>query len=457
MIKRIAIIEDEASLCQSLQIGFSDLGYDVKTADDLQSGYKLVQRFHPHVLLLDVRLPDGNGIEELPRLKKEYPELEIVVMTAYGNTKSVVQAIKNGASDYVNKPFEWEEVELLVRKTFETIELQLEVERYQRETDNRNNEVFIGQSEPMKALIEKVKLAAPTDATILIKGETGTGKERIARMIHQESARSGKPFMALNCGAIPPHLVESELFGHEKGAFTGAHQRKRGIVEWADGGTLFLDEIGELSHDVQAKLLRFLEERSIKRVGGHQEIDVHIRVIAATNRSLERMVEKGQFRSDLYYRLNVVPITVPPLRERGEDILGLSEYYLELFSKQLGKKLPPLDERSEEALLCYSWPGNVRELRNMMERYVILYETGIELSSMLKNVAKHEGVSFTRERGYETQFRAGFSLEQEVEKMEKHYILKALEETKWNISKSAELLGLSRYALQRRIEKYELE
>lgn len=459
MKRRISIIEDEASLRQSLKIGFSDLGYQIKVADQWQTGYDMIHSFQPHLLFLDVRLPDANGVDLIKIIKKEFPDIQIVIMTAYGNTSSIVQAIKNGAIDYLNKPFEWDEIELLTNKIFNTINLQQEVQRYKWENENRSqsHETFIGDSKQMKALLQEITLAAPTDATILIEGETGTGKERIAHIIHKESQRCHKPFMVLNCGAIPSHLLESELFGYEKGAFTGAFQTKKGLIEWADEGTLFLDEIGELPLDVQVKLLRFLEERTFKRVGGYRDIEVNIRVIAATNRSLEKGVKEGNFRADLFYRLHVVPLNVPPLRKREDDIVELCKFYLHYFSKQLGKKVPTLLESDLLLLKTYTWPGNVRELRNIVERYIILYESGVRIAALIKNDWNPEHTDKPQSStNLNIAFKNDFSLEKEIEDMEKKYIRQALHETRWNISKSAELLGLSRYTLQRRIEKYQL-
>lgn len=456
---RIAVIEDEISLRLSLEVGFVDLGYDVKTAANLQEGIQVLRKYQPDLLFLDIRLPDGNGIEILPELKRSFPNLQIVMMTAYGNTAMIVQAIKNGANNYLNKPFEWEEVELLTKQIIGNLHLQKEVERYKwkEEKSKLEGEEFIGESEEMKALLKKIALVAPTEASILVEGETGTGKERVAQLIHQQSMRNTKPFLALNCGAIPAQLLESELFGYEKGAFTGAANTKMGLLEWVDEGTLFLDEIGEMPLELQIKLLRFLEERAFRRVGGHKDIEINIRIISATNRSLGKMIEEGLFRNDLYYRLNVVPIYVPPLRAREADLIALCHYYFSLFSKQLGKEIPALSESDILAIASYPWPGNVRELKNIIERYVILYESGLQIGSLLnRNESRHSSHSEKIIVKDELSLPPSFSLEKEVEKLEKEYMIHALKKTKWNVTKSAELLGVSRFALQRKIEKYQL-
>ncbi|MBU8907543.1 sigma-54-dependent transcriptional regulator [Desertibacillus haloalkaliphilus] len=464
MEQKIAMIEDETTIRYSLEMGFADLGYTVEGAETLEAGMRLLYDFQPQVLLLDVRLPDGDGIEKLTEIKEAFPELQIIMMTAYGNTASVVQAMKNGAIDYLSKPFEWDEIEFIVSKTFEHLKLRHQVERYEWETQARNQdkETLIGESRVMQDLLKKAIVAAPTESTVLIHGETGTGKERIAQMIHEESRRAKGPFMALNCGAIPVHLMESELFGYEKGAFTGAGQLKKGLVEWADGGTLFLDEVGEMPLDTQVKLLRFLETRTFKRVGGHLDIKTDIRIVAATNQHLEEAVAQGTFRSDLYYRLHIVPLHVPPLRDRKEDILPLVDYFLHVFAKQLKKHVPVLTDEARQSLLSYHWAGNVRELRNIVERFVILHETGTDVTSFLEG--QHTGVPSFKEEKQKLEldldlldFDEPFSLKDELERIELGYIKQALEKTKWNVSKSAELLGMSRYALQRRIDKAKLQ
>jgi two-component system response regulator AtoC len=367
-----------------------------------------------------------------------------------------VEAMKSGAFDYLTKPFELEEIDIAIKKYIEQHKLELEVERFREKEKRAEAEMIVGKSPAVETLKEELSLVAKSpNTTVLIQGETGTGKELAAKSIHNMSSRQSNSFVPVNCGAIPSHLVESELFGHEKGAFTGANQRKKGLIELADGGTLFLDEIGELSLEIQVKLLRFLEDKKIKRVGGVKDIEVDVRVIAATNRPLEKMIQEGTFRSDLYYRLNVVPINIPPLRDRGEDIIILAEYFLKQFSLQMGKQEPFLSSQAKEQLMKYSWPGNIRELKNIMERVVILnHDETIEehhLHFLNKGEEQHEKLM-----EQDPLLDRDFSLEKYLEKIEMRFIVEALKLEKWNITRAAEKLGISRYALQRRIEKYNI-
>jgi len=464
--KRILIVDDEISLRLSLQAGLEDCGYKVETAKNLDEAKGKIHDFLPHVVFLDIRLPDGNGLDFLEQNKKNYPDIAVIIMTAFGDTQTTVRAVKLGAVDYINKPFDLEEIQLMVKKTFDQLNLQSEVELYRKD----NHEVrFIGNSKATLSIISELdRITKVRDTTILILGETGTGKEIAARYIHQKSSRKERPFIAVNCGALPENLIESEIFGHEKGAFTGANKMKKGLFELADGGTLFLDEIGELSLDMQVKLLRFLEERKFKRVGGSRDIYVDIRILTATHRNLEQMVEENTFRSDLFYRLNVVPIMLPPLKERGEDILLIAEQFLEEFCYQLGRKKLSLTTEAKEKLLHYPWPGNIRELKNIMERIAILQtdSTSVSVNDLPKeftgteNSDKTSSESKTISTDLEKITQTielndrGVNLEEIVENIEKKYIETALQKTRWNISQASILLGISRYALQRRVEKY---
>ncbi len=450
MEKRILIIEDEQAIRLSLKAGLQDCSYYVQAVDTLEKGESEIEMFQPHVVLLDVRLPDGNGLEFLYEMKERWFHIQVIIMTAYDSPDSIMKAIKGGACEFISKPFDFQELVEQVDKAFEKIE-RLEDVFNKAETDlgeRLEEQTFIAKSKQMQNVIKKVALASTTDTTVLIQGETGTGKEVIARLIHQESLRATKPFMALNCGALPIHLIESELFGHEKGSFTSAVERKKGIVEVVNGGTLFLDEIGEMPLDIQVKILRLLEDGSFRRVGGFENLTTNLRIIAATNRSLQKAVEAGSFRSDLYYRLHVIPLQLPPLKERIEDIEPISKHYVYEFSKRLGKFPPPLHKEDLQTLLQYNWPGNVRELRNVMERYVVLYEAGVTLPKLLQ-LDKQESSNSNQQ----LPFSKGFSLKHELEKVENMYIKKALNQTDQNISKSAELLGMSRFALQRRLDK----
>ncbi|UFJ41105.1 sigma-54 dependent transcriptional regulator [Brevibacillus humidisoli] len=469
-VKRILIVDDEMTLRLALQAGLEDHGCQVETAENIKQANAIIKDFLPHIMFLDIRLPDGNGLDLLEKIRESHPDIAVVMMTAYGDTRSAVRAIKSGAVDYINKPFELEEVQLLVEKTFKQMDLESEVELYRQA--KKNQEVsFIGESKATLDFIRVLEqVAVAKDTTVLIRGETGTGKELAARYIHEASDRQDRPFLAINCGALPSNLIESELFGHEKGAFTGANQTKKGLFEWADGGTLFLDEIGELAPEMQVKLLRFLEERKFKRVGGFRDIVVDVRVIAATHRDLEQMVVEKAFRSDLYYRLNVVPITLPPLHQRGKDIVLLADYFLKQYCQQMGRKPLQLTDAVKDTLLRYTWPGNIRELKNIMERIAILQkERFVQIEDLPKELIRldqkaiSDSLTLEEPAGNAGQLAdevdARFSgqavyLEEILEQIERTYILKALEQTRWNISQAAKLLGMSRYACQRRVDKY---
>lgn len=454
MAIKILMIDDEITLRLSLQMFLEDEGHEVKTGATLEEGWHLLEEFRPKVLLLDIHLPDGNGLDALKGIKEKYPDMAIIMLTAYGEAKSVVRAIKDGAFDYLTKPFELEELKITIQKWMEHYHLEKEVERYREEKRRMKLAEMIGDSDQLKELKSKIKLIAESHSTtVLIRGETGTGKELVARNIHQQSKRQNGPFVAVNCASISPDRIESELFGYENDAFSEDSQKKIGLIEWADNGTLFLDEIGDLSLEIQVKLLRFLENKKIKRIGSVHDVEIDVRIIAATNRSLEEMIRKNEFRSDLYYRLNVVPIHMPTLRERGQDIIILAEYFLNEFCHQMRKVMPELRPDAKKRLLNYSWPGNVRELKNTIERIAILQHEK-EISAYHFDFL-HISEAHVKEDD-QILIWENFSLEGHIENIEKKYIKEAIQATKWNISEAARLLGISRYALQRRIEKYEI-
>ncbi|MFZ5966235.1 MAG: sigma-54-dependent transcriptional regulator [Bacillota bacterium] len=459
MKKRILIIDDEKVLCMSLKEGLQDLGFDVDTAYTGEEGLRKLAGFKPHVIFLDMRLSEESGLEVIKKIKEVDKEAEVIIMTAYGNIQTAVTAIKNGAFDYIHKPFDLDEIQLLISKALKNMEMQKKLYLLEKEKEE-NHLSMIGKHPSMKEIYEKVNILSQADeVTVLIRGETGTGKEIVASAIHKNSGRKDSPMLKINCGAIPQHLVESELFGFEKNAFTGAGARKKGLFELADGGTVFLDEVGELPLEIQAKLLRFLEERKFKRIGGLDDIEVDIRIIAATNRDLEKAIQKKKFREDLYYRLNVVPIHLPPLRERGEDILLLTEYFITEYNKKFGKNIKGITSRAEEKLFGYQWPGNVRELKNIIERMIILYDDEtidlqhlpIEIQQQHQNMREpiHE------ENELQNKLLSGsFSLDNETQRMEMAYIQLALRLSQDNYSKASQLLGISRFALKRKMEKY---
>ena len=467
MNRRILIIDDEKTIRQSLKAGLTDQNYTVFTHPDGENLLEQLKKYSPHLVILDIRLPNINGVEVLEEIMKYDPDILVIMITAYGNTQTAVETIKKGAFDYIEKPFDLDELKVVINKAFGTKDLKNEVKllkKQQQDYYGENN--IIGQSEEMDEVINKIKvLSQEKEARVLITGETGVGKGMVARKIHDESTDNETPFVEINCGAIASNLIESELFGYEKNAFTGADQLKKGLIEVADGGTVFLDEIGELSKKTQVKILRFLEEKKFKRVGGVKDINVDVRIIAATNRNLEEEVKKGKFRKDLFYRLNVVRIDVPPLRERREDILPLAKYFLGQYSKELGKGNLEFTDKSMNRLNSYDWPGNVRELKNIIERMLIFIDEERalvdqdDLPGGIKQ-ADDQNVDFASPEKENTInkdiINQRFSLEEELETIEKRYIELAMEKADGKKTKAAELLNISRYSLYRRLEKYNI-
>ncbi|MTI66766.1 MAG: sigma-54-dependent Fis family transcriptional regulator [Firmicutes bacterium] len=453
LMKRIQVIDDEAFICKTLKEGLTDIGYEVKTSLTGENGLRKIESFKPLIVFLDMRLERVNGIDLIERIKKIDEDIEVVIMTAFGDIETAVKAIKNGAFDYINKPLDLEEINLIIAKALKSIEVKRKLNSYVKEKKLKD-EAIIGNNPVMKEVFEKINIIAKNDVTVLIRGQTGTGKEMVANSIHKKSNRRDSSMLSINCGALPKELVESELFGFEKNAFTGAFKRKKGLLEIADGGTVLLDEIGELSYDTQTKLLRVLETRKFKRIGGVDDIEVDIRIIAATNKNLEKAIENNEFREDLFYRLNVVPIKIPSLKDRGGDVLILAKYFLNKYNKKFGKEIKGFDDEVKDKLLNYHWPGNVRELKNVIERITILHDTPfINLNHLPLEINKPLGEK-TKDNEVKVSINESFSLEKEVEKLEKKYIKIALDKCNNNYSKSASLLGISRFALKRRIEKY---
>lgn len=463
MKNKILIVDDEEIIRLSLSEGLKDFGYKVNTASNGTMAIELVKELKPQVVFLDMRLSNENGLDILPKIKEIDSEIEIVIMTAYGDIQTAVKAIKIGAFDYINKPFDLQEIDIIIKRITKNLELQKKIYILEKEKQS-NIENIIGEHPLMKDNFNKIDILSKNDSvTVLIRGETGTGKELVASAIHSNSSRKVATMLKINCGSIPQQLIESELFGFERNAFTGANNRKKGLLEIADGGTVFLDEIGELPLEVQPKLLRFLEERKFKRVGGLEDIEVDIRIIAATNKDLEKAIKNKEFREDLYYRLNVVPIYIPPLRERGRDILILANSFLQEYNKKFNKKIKGITKRAEDSLLSYNWRGNVRELKNVIERIVILgegeYIDIVDLPFEINNnisvdLVVSKGVEYKKDKIDSEIFYPGFSLEKEVEEMEVYYFKLALKYCNNNYTKASEMLGISRFAFKRRIEKY---
>ena len=469
MSKKILVIDDEKSILQSLKAGLTDNGYEVFTHNSGKNVIEKIKKFSPHLIILDIRLPEISGIEILKKIINFNSEIFVIMITAYGDTQTVVNSINIGAYDYIEKPFDLEQLLIVINKAFNTRALKNEVKILKDQKNKYLEDKLVGKSSTFNFIKKKIKVLSKEKVRVLLTGETGVGKGIIARNIHQnenEEYTDERPFIEINCAAIASNLIESELFGHEKNAFTGAENLKKGMLEIADGGTVFLDEVGEIPINIQVKLLRFLEEEKFKRVGGVKDIKVNTRIIAATNRNIEEEIKKGNFRKDLFYRLNVVRINVPPLRERKEDIIPLAEYFITIFNKKLGKNIEGFSEQAKKLLTSYSWPGNVRELKNMIERILIFTEKGeknIRVSHLPKiifdksydNKVSDNNVNNKSGSTYLNKMNCSdFSLENEVEKIEKEFIEKALEKSNGNKTKAAEILGISRYALYRRIDKY---
>lgn len=448
----IAIIDDEKVLVDSLEIQMTSMGHTVKTFYRAQPFLDYTRLCEPELVFLDLQLPDIHGMEVLRKIQQTLKSTHTIIITAHGNMESAIQALKWGAFDYINKPFDLDELCVIIDKALNKTQQVREVEYYrQRVVKSAGLGDFIGNSKPVKKLHKMVKMLTQVDnTTILLHGASGTGKNIVAKAIHNLSARSDQQFIVVNCAAIPDNLLEPELFGYEKGAFTDAKKKKIGLVELANGGTLFLDEIGELPLSLQVKLLHFLESKMFRRVGGTMEVKVDILIISATNQDLTKAVQQKRFRADLFYRLNVVPIKIPSLHERGDDIITLAKYFLECFSRKFHKPAIKIDDDSIKAFLKYNWPGNVRELKNLIERLVILStSTTITCDDLPKEMKQ-----FLSENSEITPVNiAKKGFEEKIKTYEGRLIKDALKKTGGNKSKAAELLGMSRYSLLRRVKR----
>jgi two-component system response regulator AtoC len=451
---KVLIIDDDAGLRKSLSLILDDAGYEVIQAEDGESGLRMAMEEAPELILCDVRMPRLGGIEFLDAYHEAGGEALVLVMTAYGSLDLAIEAMKKGAYDYIAKPFGADDVLLSVRKAEEREQLRREVGRLRDEVraDARFGDIVVG-SPAMRRAMEVVRKVAPHDSAVLITGASGTGKELVARMLHRESSRSTAPFVPVNCGGVPEQLLESEFFGFVKGAFTGADRDKPGLFEAADGGTIFLDEVGELPGVLQVKLLRVLQEGEVRRVGATETKQVDVRVISATNRDLEEAVETGDFRKDLYYRLAVVPVHLPSLRARQEEIPQLVAHLVERHSKRLGVEVEGVDADAMEVLLAYSWPGNIRELENVIERALVLTDDKrIKLEDLPEAVRRPapEGAGLAVDGD-------DLSVKRHGARLERHLIERALDRTGGNKTQAAELLELSPRALRYKIQEYGIE
>ena len=457
---RLLIVDDEEAARYGMRRALSTFGFNVTEADSAEAARALIRQQEPDLMLLDVNLPGMNGLDFLRELKSANGSSPLViVVTAHGSERMAVEAVKSGAYDYISKPFELDDLRLVIKNASENIQLKRENVSLRRriEIERSQRGALIGNSEGMqrvRAMIEKV---AETDATVLIRGESGTGKELVAREVHERNTiRSQAAFVAVNCAALPSELIESELFGHEKGAFTGAAARREGKFEQADGGTLFLDEIGDMSHNVQAKLLRALEERRIERLGSNESIPVDVRIVSATHRPLEQEITAGNFRADLFYRLRVVTIDIPPLRDRREDIPLLAETFARSAAERYDLPLRQIAQSALRRLIDYDWPGNVRELKNTIERAAIMAE-GEELTAedlpdeIVPTIQKVKSGNDSEDGALRVPFTAEFR--EDRKEFERRYISRCLEHTHGNVTRAAEILGMHRQSLQHKLRQ----
>jgi len=440
-LRKILVVDDEQNIRRMLTRVLSPEGFIVKEADNGLEALKRLQEESYSLVLLDLKMPGLNGIETLKKIRENDLNLPVIMMSAYGSIPEAVEAMKLGALDYLIKPFDIEELKIIIKRAIKQYELNVENIYYREEEEKRFNfDEIIGKSRSISKVLEMVKNVSPTTATVLITGESGTGKELIARAIHKNSLRKNSPFVVVNCVAFSPNLLESELFGHEKGSFTGAIARRIGRFEIANGGTIFLDEIGEMDLTIQTKLLRVLQEKEFERVGSSRTIKVDVRILSATNKDLKKEIEERRFREDLFYRLNVFNVYVPPLRERKEDIPLIVEHFISKYNKILNKKVKKVSAKAMELLLDYNYPGNIRELENIIERSMIMAKDEIIDEKYFNFISKE---TYIEKKGT-------------LKETEKELIIKYLIQNKGNRTKTAEVLGISRRSLQNKIKEYQI-
>jgi len=464
----VLIVDDERTLARAIKAFLTESGYETEVAGDAEQALRLLETMRPDVVFTDVRLPGMNGIDLLRKIREFDPAIPVVIMTAHGTIEGAVEAVKLGAFDYLKKPVDLEELRLLADRARENSQLKQELSYYRRRDAGREAGLasVIGQSPAIGAVLEQARQIAALDEIppVLITGETGTGKGLIAHTIHGASARASRPFIEVNCTAIPATLMEAELFGHERGAFTDAKESRMGLFEAADGGFLFLDEVGDVELSLQGKLLKAVEERTVRRVGGIRDRQIDVRIFAATNRDLERDAQRDRFRRDLYFRLAVIILHLPPLRERGDDVLLLAQHYLARFNAKYGKQVRQLDPRARDLLLAYPWPGNVRELSHVIER-AVLWSRGPTLDAEHLSLTTPEPLGETPERAAEPAVRAPTDPTptgttnlpppgMDLERWERAMIEQALRECDGNQTRAAQRLGISRDTLRYRLKKY---
>jgi len=446
MESKILIVDDERIVRESLQHWFEEEGYIIETAENGMSALEKFSKDTFDLALLDMKMPGMTGLELLKKIKAIDEYCIVILITAFASVPTAIQALKDGAYDYVTKPVDPDELNNIVRNGLESVKLKKENKVLKKHLESMTiPENLVGESPQMKKIIELIKTVSDADSTVMIRGESGTGKELVAKAIHQNSKRKYFPIITVNCGALSESLLESELFGHEKGAFTGAHFKRKGMFEIANGGTIFLDEIGSISQKTQVDLLRIIETKKFNRVGGNEMVESDFRLITATNEPLEKLIDENKFRKDLYYRLNVITITLPPLRERKQDIPILANFFLKKYSELMNKEIEGISSTAMDFLLGYDFPGNVRELENTIERAIVIGKSNEINLDDLSLEGTNDSYAFADD--------AAGSLED----VEKKYIIKVLGENKWNISKSAEILGVERVTLYNKIGKYGLK
>jgi DNA-binding NtrC family response regulator len=458
MSARILVVDDEEIVIRSCLRILDGSGYQIETAHDGREALQRVDQNPYDILILDIMMPNVGGLEVLRRVKESHPDIDVIMITGLSQIDTAVQAMKLGAFDYISKPFEPDELKLVVQRALERRELMQENLNLKSEVSSKYRfENIIGSSPQMQSVYRLVAQCAPTNSTVLLTGESGTGKEVIARAIHYNSLRKDKPFVPVDCNSLSENLLESELFGHVKGAFTGAVTTKKGMFEVADSGTLFLDEIGNFSLSIQAKLLRVLQEREFRAVGDTKTLTANFRLITATNKDLKAMVAAGTFRDDLFYRINIFPVHVPALRERKDDIPALAYHFLKAVSAELDKKVTDISEGAMSALTNYNWPGNVRELENVIQRAAILTTDNVirqaHLVSILDSLQRPDDIAVPR-TGEELKRVKKVAREKSVEEIEKQFVLEALKRNEWNVTRSAEDTGMQRPNFQALMKKY---
>jgi DNA-binding NtrC family response regulator len=461
----VLIIEDEATIAKNINTYLTRSGFEVRVASSAEDGIRQIDVFRPDAILLDFNLPGMNGLEALGKLKALAPGVHVIMFTGHANVELAVEAMKAGAYDFLTKPISLGKLKILLDRALGEEKIEQALSYFiEKEKKEYGLDTLIGDSEPMRALKDTIERLLDAEHSlkdadapaVLVTGETGSGKEVVARALHYNGPRRTKPFVEINCASIPAQLLESELFGHERGSFTDAKERKLGLVETADGGTLFLDEIGDMDLGLQAKLLKLLEEKTVRRIGSLRDQKVNVRIVAATHRPLEKLVREGKFRSDLFFRLRIVHLAVPPLRDRGSDIPLLARYFLHLHGARYGRQNLVFSPELERKLAAHRWTGNVRELRNVIEQAVLLSRSeviGTDNVNLVSTAALHA------EEADETAAGAGFDIPGggiHLEDVERGLLLKALEKTDWNVTRAARLLGLSRDTLRYRIEKFGL-